>query len=291
MARRGPLPLSRDPAARFLPWLMAVMVFVAALALAGTLALSETIARWDRSLSSTLTVQIPASANGGREALVGEALTVLRDTPGIASAAAVSEDRMAALLAPWLGDDEVVRTLPLPALIDVEVSDRRRLDRPRLQRRLAAVAPGITVDDHGGWLARLVRLGRTVQATAALVALLVGLASVAIIAYTARTGVAVHRGIIELLHLMGARDSFIARQFAGEAGRAALIGGAGGLLLAVAALLAVGLFAAQLDDRTLPLVTLRPLDWSLLLLLPLAGALIARVTAWLTVMRTLARLP
>ena len=90
---------------------------------------------------------------------------------------------------------------------------------------------------------------------------------------------------------MGARDGFIARQFAGEAGRAALIGGAWGLLLAAAALLAVSLLAAQLDDSTVPLVTLRLLDWSLLLLLPLAGALVARCTAWLIVMRTLARQP
>lgn len=291
MARPGALPLSADPAARFLPWLMAVMVFVATLALAGTLALSETITRWDRSLSATLTVQIPATAGEDRAALSEEVLSVLRDTPGIAAATPVPADRMAALLAPWLGTDAVLRTLPLPTLIDVQIGDRRRLDRPRLRSRLAGVAPGISVDDHGRWLERLVRLGRTVQATAILVAALVGLASMAIIAYTARTGVAVHRGIIELLHLMGARDNFIARQFAREAGRAALIGGAAGLLMAALALFAVGLFAAQLDDRTLPGLILRPLDWSLLALLPLAGALVARATAWLTVIRTLARLP
>jgi cell division transport system permease protein len=277
MARPGALPMSADPAARFLPWLMAVMVFVATLALAGTLALSETITRWDRSLSATLTVQIPATAGEDRAALSEEVLSVLRDTPGIAAATPVPADRMAALLAPWLGTDAVLRTLPLPTLIDIQIGDRRRLDRPRLRSRLAGVAPGISVDDHGRWLERLVRLGRTV--------------SMAIIAYTARTGVAVHRGIIELLHLMGARDNFIARQFAREAGRAALIGGAAGLLMAALALFAVGLFSAQLDDRTLPGLILRPLDWSLLALLPLAGALVARATAWLTVIRTLARLP
>ncbi|MEX2642975.1 MAG: FtsX-like permease family protein [Acetobacterales bacterium] len=291
MAERGAIPLGRDPSARFLPWLMAFMVFVCTLALAGTLALTHVIVRWDRSLATTLTVQIPVNANGGREALLNEALRVVRDTPGIAGASAVSEQRMAALLAPWLGTDEVVRELPLPGLIDVDIGNRSELDMTRLRQRLAGVAPGITVDDHGQWLGRLLTLGRAVQVTTASIALLVLLATVGVVAYTARTGVAVHRRVIELLHLMGARDTFVAGQFARQAGHSGLIGGAAGVAVAAVALMAIGLLGARIDGRLLPAAGLGLLDWAVLLLLPLAGALIARATAWLTVMRTLARLP
>lgn len=291
MTERGAIPLGRDPSARFLPWLMAFMVFVCTLALAGTLALAHVVARWDLSLSSTLTVQIPVSEAGKRDQLLTEAVRLLRDTPGIASADPVPQDRIAALLAPWLGTDEVVRELPLPGLVDVEIGDRRQLDLERLRQRLAAVDPAVTVDDHGRWLGRLVTLGRAVQATTGTLALLVLLATIGVVAYTARTGVAVHRRVIELLHLMGARDTFVAGQFARQAGRSGLLGGLIGTGVAAVALLTIGLLAVRIDGRMLPTAGLGPFDWAILVLVPLAAAAIARVTAWLTVMRTLARLP
>ena len=57
-ARRSDLPLDKDALSRFLPWLIAFMVFLAILAMAGMLVLNATASRWDQGIRGTLTVQV-----------------------------------------------------------------------------------------------------------------------------------------------------------------------------------------------------------------------------------------
>ena len=59
MFRRGDLPLDRDPTGRFLPWLIALMVYLAALALVCAMVMNKMVERWDTGLSGSITVQIP----------------------------------------------------------------------------------------------------------------------------------------------------------------------------------------------------------------------------------------
>ena len=121
LGRRSDLPLDRDAISRFLPWLIAFMVFLAVLALAGSLVLGSMAARWDRGMSGTLTVQIapsPPGADRGADR-TARALKVLRATPGVARAEPIDEGRMLALLEPWLGSGVGAVALPLPRLIDV----------------------------------------------------------------------------------------------------------------------------------------------------------------------------
>ena len=61
LRRRSDLPLQKDPATRYLPWLVGFMVFLAILAAAGVLVLGELATRWDSGISGTLTVQVPAA--------------------------------------------------------------------------------------------------------------------------------------------------------------------------------------------------------------------------------------
>ena len=48
------LPLARDSSERFLPWLVAFMVYLAALALTSAMVMQKVVQRWDRGLSSEL---------------------------------------------------------------------------------------------------------------------------------------------------------------------------------------------------------------------------------------------
>ena len=63
-SRRSDLLLDKDSLNRFLPWLIAFMVFLVILAMAGMLVLNATAARWDKGISGTLTVQITTSGSG-----------------------------------------------------------------------------------------------------------------------------------------------------------------------------------------------------------------------------------
>ncbi len=290
-ARRSDLPLDKDALSRFLPWLIAFMVFLAILAMAGMLVLNATASRWDQGIRGTLTVQVmPAEDPAKDDERLQAVLSVLAQMPEIDRYETLTDDRLLKLLEPWLGPTAGSRDLPLPRLVDVELKTGADLNAEVLSRQLAARVPGTSVDDHRIWLKRLVRLIQTVEGLATLVLAFIALATVGTVVFTTRTGLDIHREAIEVLHLIGAQDSYVAGQFASRAFSLGLKGGVFGLLLAVPTLLGIGYLAQKMDSSLLPDITLGPVHWSVLAGLPLVASLIAMVTARMTVMKTLSRM-
>jgi len=292
--RRSDLPLEKDGSGRFLPWLIALMVYLACLSLAGSITLSDASERWRVGLTGTLTVQIaaPEGAAEGEDALaVSAALDVLRATPGIETARKMPRDEVVALIEPWLGRGNVARDLPVPTLIDVTLTPTAEIDTIGLAIQLERAAPGARLDDHKVWIGRLARLSATVGAIATAIVGLIAAAAAATVVFATRTGLAVHQSVIEVLHIIGARDSYIARQFQGHAMSLALRGGLLGLILAGLTLGLLGGLAGQLEGPLLPQLTLTPVLWGGLAALPLGAAIIATVTARLTVLQALRRMP
>lgn len=291
LSRRSDLPLDRDGLGRYLPWLITFMVYLAALALAGTLVLNTLAARWDRGVTDTLTVQIPPDANPANDApRLAAALAFLRAVPEVAYAEPLERGRLLAMLEPWLGQTRNTDDLPLPQLIDVALAPGAGLDVGQLSARLARAVPGATIDDHGMWLDRLVRLVRAVELLAVAVLVVIALTTIGTVVFTTRTGLAVHQEAIEVLHLIGARDDYIARQFAVRAMMLGLRGGVIGLALAAPTLLGLGYLATRLRAGLLPEVSLDVAGWIGMAALPVAVAAIAMLTARVTVLRTLGRM-
>ena len=292
LSRHTDLPLDRDVLGGFLPWLIAFMVFLAVVALAGMLVLHTLAGRWDRGLAGTMTVQAPASGDRQADARnLSAAVTLLREAPGVDRAEIIDETRVMALLAPWLGTSASAADLPLPRLIDVTLLPGAAVDAQVLAQSLAAVLPGASVDDHRVWLDHMVRLIRSAELLALSVLLLIALATAGTVVFTTRAGLAVHQEVIEVLHLIGAQDDYVARQFAHRALALGLRGGILGLVIAVPALMGVGALARRLEAGLMPELALAPIQWAALALPSLAAAVIAMLTARLTVTRTLGRMP
>ena len=290
--RRSDLSIQRDSLNSFLPWLIAFMVFLSILALAGALLMHQVAARWERSISSTLTVQVPAGADPTEDdRRVSRAVAMLRDTPGVRVARPVDAEQVAQLLAPWLGAGGSSRELPLPRLIDVTLKDDARVDTARLQQQLATVLPGAAVDDHRLWLDRVVRMMRGTEWLAFGIVGLIALACIGTVTFTTRTGLAVHYEAIEVMHLIGAQDAYVARQFAQRALGLGLRGGLFGAAIAAPVIYGAGFLAQRLPPGLLPEAHLEPVHWAILAIPPLAAAIIAMTTARVTVTRTLGRMP
>jgi len=289
--RRQAVPLDRDPAGRTLPLLVAIMVYLAALALAGALVMGKLAERWDSGLTGALTVQVPAAAQGSNDDAVAAVVAALAATPGVVSAEPLDGAAMAELLAPWLGEALPVGELPLPSLVAVTVDPAAAPDVAALESQLQALAPGTLVDDHQRWLARLLDLARAVEVMALVVVLLVALAASIMVAFVTRMGLAAHQRSIELLHLIGAQDAYVARQFQSHALSFGLRGGILGVLLALPTLYLARVLLQRIDSGLLPQMNFAPYEWGFFALLPVAAALVTMLTARVTVLRTLARLP
>lgn len=296
---RYDLPLERDITGRFLPWIVALMVWLAMLALAGAMAVSGIAERWDNGLAGTLTVEVAPrtgpeaapEAEAAPDGRVGAALELLRSTPGVAAAEPLGGEELSDLLSPWLGGDAVLEDLPVPVLIDVRLAGEPPVDVGELSRRLAEAVPGAQVDDHQAWLDDLLAFARTLEALAFSIVALVGIAAMAAVVFVARAGLAIHARVVELLHLIGASDGYVARQFQRHVLGLALRGSIGGALLAALTLFGLRFAGGDLLGGLLPAVALSPLQLAALAVVPAAATLIAAATARATVMRSLERLP
>ncbi len=270
---------------------IAIMVFLTAIGLSCALAMGSLTQGLSQNLDRAITVQIIEGDPVVRAAQTRAASAVLLAQPGIESVRPVRESELRAMLTPWLGADALTADLPMPAMIDAMATADAPLDLPALSKRIKAVAPAARVDSHATWLGPLAGLVKTLQGVAAGMILLVLVAMVAVVALATRSGLSAHRPTIELLHLLGAEDRTLAVIFQQRYALSGLVGGCAGVLLALVVLVLVGLAGAGLSAGGPSLWLMTPLGWAALFALPVAAALIAMVTARVTVMRTLAQMP
>ncbi|HWB48984.1 MAG TPA: hypothetical protein VG651_07730 [Stellaceae bacterium] len=284
------LPFRQDASGRFLPWIIALMVYLAAIGGVGLIWLGDTLHQWDESLAGALTLQVPADASQPR---IEMALGALKQTKGVVSARLLQPDEIAKLLQPWLGNSVAVASLPLPHLVDVRIDPHAAIDYTTLRQQLDSIIPNAQLDNNRGWLGTVRDFAVRIESVITVGVLAVIALIVAIIVFAARIGLAIHRSVIELLHLLGARDAYIARQFQVHALSLGLRGGVIGGAAAALTILVLGP-AARMLELPVPIATHGILDWRVWLLLVVTGLAaggIAMATARITVLRQLARLP
>ena len=295
------LGLRRALSDRMLPLLVAAMAFLAALAMAGWFGTAALSLHWQQGAGASLTVQVPQGSDPaahGDQTRLASVLALLTGTPGVASAHALSDQELADLLKPWLGEGAGRLAIPIPAVIAVRLTDTQT-DLDPLSHRLADIAPGTLVEDHGVWIRRLAVLARSLQACAGLALLLVAGVAAAVIAVATRAGLSTRREAIEIVHGLGATDAYIAGRFAARATGLAAVGAAGGALAALPILLTLARMAAPfVGDNGAAADTVQAAFgalpaglWLALPCLPVSAAAIGFATAQTAVRRWLRRLP
>ena len=105
--------------------------------------------------------------------------------------------------------------------------------------------------------------------------------------YCTQTSLGLHKYIIEILHLMGAKDTYVAQQYAKRTAWLGFLGGVFGLLLAIPTIFIIANLAKQIEGGIISEARLSLADWSVILSLPLFSMVIAMGTAYYTVKKTL----
>ncbi len=247
------------------------MAFLAVFALALSLASGRLANRWADELARAATLRINAPAEQSL-AQTEAALTLLRQTPGVASARAFTAEEQAELLAPWFGAALPIDSLPVPQLIEVIEGDPG-YDGTGLRLRLQAEVPGAVLDDHTRWRAPLVDAARALRRLGAVSILLIAGATAAMITLAANAALAANAQVIEVLRLVGALDSYIAHAFVRRFTLRALGGAAAGVGLGM-----IGVWlmpAASNEGGFLTGLGFQGWAWLLPLLIPPLGALVA----------------
>ncbi len=272
--------------ARLTGFTAGAMAFLAVFALALSLAAGRLADRWSDALERTATVRLSAPSDQIEVQTIA-VLDLLSTTPGIASARALTDDEQRALLEPWFGPDLPLDALPLPRLIELAEAPEG-YDATGLRARLAAEAPGAVLDDHTRWRRPLAVAAARLRLLGFLAIGLITATMAAMITLAAMSSLAANAQVIEVLRLVGARDSYIARAFVRRFTLRATAGATAGTVLGM---IAVALLpGAEAAGGFLTGLGFQGTGWLLPLTLPPLAGLVAFIATRTAAFRKLKEL-
>ncbi|MCE1235626.1 MAG: ABC transporter permease [Hyphomicrobiales bacterium] len=209
----GTIVPPQSVAGRALVSVVAIMCFLACLAVGALSVVRDAARDWQVDVSREATIQVKPIGGTGLEMRLARALALARDTAGVRSARLIDERESDALLEPWLGKGLDLGSLPVPRLVVLELEDPATADLGGLRSKLAQEVEGAALDDHAVWAARLRTMaGAAVLVGAVVVALMLAATALSVV-FATRAAMAGNRDVIEVLHFVGAEDAFIAREF------------------------------------------------------------------------------
>ncbi|MCS3445989.1 MULTISPECIES: cell division protein FtsX [Bradyrhizobium] len=270
---------------RALVAVVAIMTFLASLTTGTVLLVSASAAEWQSEVSSEITIQVRPSPGRDLDRDAQAAVEAMRAQPGILEVRPFSKEESAKLLEPWLGSGLSIDELPVPRVIVARVQPGTTLDLAALRARVTQAAPTASVDDHRAWIERMRSMTGATMFAGVGILILVIIATIISVSFATRGAMAANRPIVEVLHFVGAGDSFIANRFLRHFLR---LGLQGGLIGGGAAMLAFGFSESianwfsgtPVGDQFAALLgtfSLRPSGY---LVLAMQAVLIAAITAW-----------
>ncbi|MBR0691714.1 ABC transporter permease [Bradyrhizobium lablabi] len=270
---------------RALVAVVAIMTFLASITTGTVLLVSASAAEWQSEVASEITIQVRPSAGRDIDRDAQAAAEAMRAQPGIVQVRPFSKEESAKLLEPWLGSGLSIEELPVPRVIVARVQPGTTLDLAAFRARVTQAAPTASVDDHRAWIERMRSMsGATVFAGIGILILVI-IATIISVSFATRGAMAANRPIVEVLHFVGAGDSYIANRFLRHF---LMLGLEGGLIGGGAAMLAFGFSESiagwfsgtPVGDQFAALLgtfSLRPSGY---LALAAQALLIAAITAW-----------
>ena len=231
--RTAPIVPERSVAGRTLVLLIAIMTFLSGVTLGAVVLVQKSAVAWSSDVGREVTIQIRPVEGEVMESNIRTAIALAEATPGVARAYALSLEESQKLLEPWLGAGLDLSALDVPRLVVVELGDTRDIDLSLLARDIEAIN-GASLDTHAAWRQQLNTMAGTIVFSGLMVLALIVLATVLAVVFATRGTMASNREIVDVLHFIGASNSFIAGEFQGRflslGLRGGLIGGLGAVV-------------------------------------------------------------
>ena len=220
---------------RALVAVVAIMTFLASLTTGAVMLVRAAANEWQAEVAREVTIQVRPAAGRDIEADIAKAAAIARAASGVAEVRPYSKEEAARLLEPWLGTGLPLDDLPVPRIIVVRIAPGAAPDLAQLRQTLGEQVPAASLDDHRGFVDRMRAMSGAALAGGIGVLVLVLVATVLSVTFATRAAMATNRPVIEVLHLIGAKDNFIAghfqRHFLQLGLKGGLIGGGSALAL------------------------------------------------------------
>jgi cell division transport system permease protein len=270
--RRQPLVFSFvKEQAIFLTALIALLSFLAILALGITIGIGAGVNSWNSKWNTFATIQV--LPGGDFDAVQKLASTAKR-------ANIIPEEEVSKMLRPWLGGGSTLQQY-LPKMIEIEVA--RKSDLAAFEQQAASM-PNVRFITHSDGAKNITNAGWQIMSISIIVMLMVLSAISLCISYITRNITLIHKRELEILTQIGASDLFVARQMQTIITKISALAAAIGLIFAVPMILLIISMAAGTRIGLMAQMHIPTAGWVTIALLPIG---IIVLTAWLARKTTL----
>ncbi len=192
---------------------VAIMTFLASLTTGAVVLIQQAASEWQSDIAREMTIQVRPVAGRDIEADVQRAGALAKGIPGVAEVRAMSKQESAQLLEPWLGAGLALEELPVPRMIVLTVASGQQADLAQLRSALTTNVPSAALDDHRNWTERMRAMARSAVLAGIAILVLMIAATVLSVSFATRGAMATNRAVIEVLHFIGAKNSYVAGHF------------------------------------------------------------------------------
>jgi cell division transport system permease protein len=196
----------------FLGWVIASMIYLAVLTLAGVLLSHSFSEKWISVVDNVITVQVTdsekKSINDNSINRLDAVLKMLRMTPGIKKITVLKDQETTRLLESWM-PAEAFKNIDIPALIEIEFMEIS--DVSRLATQINNIAPGSLLDDHNDWKIKLSLVIKILESVGWIIFSLVIIVSLVSVIFAVATNLAANKEVISIVHLIGGGSDFISK--------------------------------------------------------------------------------
>ena len=217
-------------------------------------------------------------------------LQFMENVTGVKSVRVLGPDDIEKLMTPWLGNKVDISELPIPALLDIGLKDDGSINYDEVTRGLKQITPNASIDNHRLWLNRLLKFASSLKHIALLVLLMVAGICALSIYYSTRTSLWINRESLEILHVVGALDKYIAKQYALNYAKIGFFAGVIGLFVAIPCIILIGKYGISTGSGLINGAELSLFAWVLIMITPLLSSAYSMITSYITVKKSLEKM-
>ena len=271
------LPLTKDPTSRYVPWIVGLMMYLGMLSVLLFCLFQSYFQGWTEDIERTFSVEIyaPQTDSLKQEAqLESQAQLVknfLESFPGVFGVTLVDQAQLSQILTSWLGDMNALQDIGLPVYLEGKLQKQSSSSLKIIEQKIQEIYPFSKIIDHGMHFAPLQKLGISLKIFILVMLGAFFAASMVTLSFSVQTSLLIHKPIIEILSLLGASDSYVAREFKKHAIHVAMRGAIFAFILMAATFLTGYWIFRESEGFSVPLFSFKDsyYFWVLSLFVPL----------------------
>ena len=297
LMRKNEIPTDDDENSVFMYVLSSIYMYLFVVVLAMVMSINTMVTNWEKDILGSITIQVSPIEDESKkidtdktEEQLNKVLQYVENVDGVKSVHILDNKTVEKLMTPWLGNRVDVSSLPIPRLLDVQLEDNVEINYDEMTQGLHKVTSNATIDNHRLWLNRLLKFAGSLKTLALCVLLMVAGICAFSVYYSARTSLGINLSSIEILHIVGARDDYIAKQYAKSYAKIGFFSGVIGLIFAIPSIILVSKYGISTGSGLLNGAGLTFLHWFIMMTTPLFSLFYAMATAYYTVLKSLEKM-